>query len=276
MMLIGGEFAQPAKLGDQNTIFYEVRKRGLDSAAYGWYLPYCRILHGPTDCAWFSYFPRDSELSVAAQMRRQILSVYNGLLVVERTGLHVNMMNTTPMQEYKINMFNGLLTHGVRAAADNRYSLVFIHLPVPHAPSIYNRKAGAISTAGSNSYLDGLAHADATLGELHRAMEAANLWERSTVLVSSDHWWRSNSWRNEAEYRLALEDQALLDDERDKRVPFLLKMPGQRESVIYDKPMNTVVSKELLLNTLDGKLQSPADVQAWLDLQPQRTPGYAR
>jgi hypothetical protein len=57
----------------------------------------------------------------------------------------------------------------------------------------------------------------------------------------------------------------LLDGKKDHRVPFLLKLPGQKDGVVYDRPFNTVLSHDLLLAVLRGALRDPAAVAAWLD-----------
>ena len=53
---------------------------------------------------------------------------------------------------------------------DQSIDFVFIHLPVPHPPGIYDRRAGHQRPTGT--YIDNLALADRTLGDLMRILDA--------------------------------------------------------------------------------------------------------
>jgi hypothetical protein len=48
-------------------------------------------------------------------------------------------------------------------------------------------------------------------------------------------------------------------------VPFILKMPGQHSGIAYDRPINTVLSGDLLLDILTGAVPSQQAVLQWLD-----------
>ena len=75
-------------------------------------------------------------------------------------------------------------------------SFVFLHLPVPHPPGIYDRKTNTLGVRGT--YLDNLVLADKTLGGLLEAIQRTAEAPRTTVIISSDHSWRVNMWRNDA------------------------------------------------------------------------------
>ena len=77
-------------------------------------------------------------------------------------------------------------------------------------------------------------------------MESAGLWDDTIVLVSSDHWLRE-------------------ENKTDRRIPFILKMPGQKTGISYDAPFNTVVSHDLVLALLRGELKDAEGVAGWLD-----------
>jgi hypothetical protein len=62
---------------------------------------------------------------------------------------------------------------------------------------------------------------------------------------------------------------ALLDGKADLRVPFLLKFAGQSESCVYEPKFNTVLTRELLLDILRGKVASPREAAQWLDRRAQ-------
>jgi hypothetical protein len=80
------------------------------------------------------------------------------------------------------------------AAADGALSLVMVHFPAPHWPCMYDRRKKDFTFEGGCNYFDNLELVDRTFGDLRRSMERAGLWEDTVVLVSSDHWWRTEIW----------------------------------------------------------------------------------
>jgi hypothetical protein len=48
-------------------------------------------------------------------------------------------------------------------------------------------------------------------------------------------------------------------------VPFLLKLPFQQTRVVYNRELNTVVTGDLIFESLKEHLKNPEDVVKWLD-----------
>jgi hypothetical protein len=76
------------------------------------------------------------------------------------------------------------------------------------------------------------------------------LWEQTALLLTSDHWLRTSE---------------LIDGVKEHRVPFLLKLAGQSRPAVYERAFNTVLSHELMLELLRGRLRTAAGVTRWLD-----------
>ena len=150
----------------------------------------------------------------------------------------------------------------IEAANNSNLGIVLSHWALPHPPNIYDRTEHRISASANHSYLDNLALLDETLGKIRQTMEAAGTWENSVVLITSDHWWRP-MWRH-GQYWTA-EDEATMGTNLDRRIPFILKMPGSGEGVRYDAPFNTVLSHDLLLAILKGEVKDMKEVARWLD-----------
>jgi hypothetical protein len=51
----------------------------------------------------------------------------------------------------------------------------------------------------------------------------------------------------------------------DHRVPFLLKLPGQRVGVSFTPRFSAIVTHDLLLGILRGELRTPEAVVGWLE-----------
>jgi hypothetical protein len=239
-------------------VFDEARGLGYDTAVAGWYLPYGRSLHSSlTRCFWTpGWLPSGAEerfepQPLAAGMRDRLRLQFMTLpLVGHMPGVRPDEFE----REEEIGRFSFLRGHALDLVVDRAMGLVLIHLPVPHPPAIYNRRSGAFTADDRASYLDGLALADRTLGELRAALEQSGLWDRTALLVSADHGWRTHLWRGDAQWT-AEEEVASRQD--TSGVPFLLKLPGQSSGSVYTKPFNTVLTRRLITAILSGRLKDP-------------------
>jgi phosphoglycerol transferase MdoB-like AlkP superfamily enzyme len=101
-----------------------------------------------------------------------------------------------------------------------------------------------------SGYFNNLILADRWLGQLRRAMEASGLWNRTWVILTTDHSWR---------------DSRAYDGQRDLRVPFLIKAPGLSPAEVYSPEMNTVLTDDLILSVLRGEISHQKDLCLWLD-----------
>jgi arylsulfatase A-like enzyme len=137
---------------------------------------------------------------------------------------------------------------------DRRFDFVLIHWPVPHFPGIFNCKTGRLlATEEAGNYVDNLCLADRVLAETREALERAGLWDSTTLLVSADHSLR------EPEFDAGMKAPL------SPLVPFLLKVRGDDSSVPYRQSFSSVVSKDLLLDIMRGRVRSNAEAAAWLD-----------
>ena len=99
------------------------------------------------------------------------------------------------------------------------------------------------------------------------AMERAGVWDRTSVLISSDH-----GLRNEADPDGTREAQVTGGGGPLPSVPFLLKLAGQDHALQYGPAFNTVLTHDLILSLLRGELTSPESVRRWLDANRARFP----
>jgi arylsulfatase A-like enzyme len=177
----------------------------------------------------------DSEPSLAASLASQLQT-----------------LSPLELRQRQLGRYLAMQEEARKAVADPRLGLVVLHLTVPHEPAIYRRDKGELTLFNFRSvwYFDNLALADRALGELRREMEHAGLWDQSTVIVTSDH---------------PLRWYAMLDETVDPRVPFLVKMAGQRQGMVYQPPLRSLVAHDLTLAVLRGELSQPEPVMRWFD-----------
>src|SRR5581483_3526333 len=159
-----------------------------------------------------------------------------------------------------------------RMVRNPKLNMVYIHLPVPHLPAIWDSRRQALTT-GESSYLENLELADAVLGRIRRELEATGQWDQTTVLVSADHpfrpmWsdWHANEFADP-------QIQALTQGKWHPFVPFLLKLPNQHHEQEYTRSFNSIISGDLLLAVLEDKIHNPDEAVKWLDTHAEAHPG---
>jgi arylsulfatase A-like enzyme len=162
----------------------------------------------------------------------------------------------------QLEAYLGVLEGAKRAAINPDLGLILVHWPLPHPPGIYSRNENEFELRRESSYLDNLELADRALGELRDEMENEGMWDNTVALVTSDHMWRTDMWRQT--YMWTREDEESRPNMPDHRVPFLLKLAGQKQGIEYDAEFNTILTHDMLLALLKGELSGPDSVLNWL------------
>jgi hypothetical protein len=236
---------------EQASVFSQARSEGFSTGLAGWYLPYCRVIGASLD--WCSWVPVIDPVNPALDQ----LTLSRALWISLRTAafripLVFRLLETRYERQRKREHREEFerVSKASRELLQQDLNLKLLHFPIPHHPWIYDAKAQDFSTGARNGYDDNLVLADRTLGEVRAALERAAKWDSSIVVVTADHWWRLAEPVN---------------GQQDRRVPFMIKLAGQKEGMEYQKPFDTILIRELLLEMLRGKLTSPSDVSAWID-----------
>jgi hypothetical protein len=265
LMLSYAEEPAEARWSEAPTLFSRLRERGGNAALVGWYHPYCRILGDDlVHCRWYPYLPNPADTfreSVATQAALLVDTVPGtfrfGLL--ERVG--AGWLRGTQDPRWHAEQYRRIHADAREAAADPRLSLVFVHYPIPHSPFIYDRTRGAIDADGQRDYVDNLALFDRSLGELRDTLEAAALWDRTALLITSDHWFRRPGWRSRGE-------MAPLVGNPQMRVPLMLRLPGVVAGVARPEYLRNHAAHALAEAVLDGRLRSLPDLDPVLHALP--------
>jgi len=241
----------------QTNIFDEARRNDVNSAVIGWYHPYCRILGQSLAYCSYQEFGR---MPMSESMSQQLKTLVRTVPLASFYGL---LDEKDPEQRERRRRFMasylGVLEQTRRVAVDPDLGLILVHWPIPHPPAIFDHQTNEFEFGMQSGYLGNLALVDRTIGELRRDLESAGLWDDTIVLITSDHWFRS-----EIHFRTKEDDEALAGL-TDHRVPFLLKLAGQNVCVPYDREFNNVLVHDLLLALLRSELKSPESVVRWLD-----------
>ena len=247
----------------ESTLFADARRAGWATAVAGWYLPYCRTYAPVLDeCYWtFSATPlaggysenRSAMWNALAPLRKPLLQ-----LVGKKLRLPTTAQNHGADYE-------GILEQGQAMIAEGNMGFVMIHLPVPHPAGFYNRKTGKIGVSGS--YVDNLALADTTLGELMEEIRKTPLADETTVVVSGDHSWRVPLWR--AEFDWTKEDELASGHGRfDPRPMVIAHFPGEENGVRVDQTFPLIAMHEMFEAMIAGEIENAQQLEQWVRKQP--------
>ena len=254
MVLNFADGSAKVKFSQTPTVFSKVKEMGGKSAVVGWYHSYCRVLAKDLSaCHWESHdFRNDFESRSFSQ------SIERDLRILFRSmPLAVRFMKNFESDDY-IDRHERLVNATQEIIKNPEIDLALIHLPIPHPPYHFSRKQDKF--VGSGDYLDNLVLADKTLGEIRQHMEKNKLWDDSVVIISSDHQWRLNQLK----LTLTAKEIELTNGVEDKRIPFIIKLKNQTESIKYEDAFNTVITKDLVIRVLKGELSTAIDVRHWL------------
>jgi hypothetical protein len=241
----------PVSWRDTPTLFTDARERGERTAAAGWYHPYPRVLgHDLDDATWETFYYWHDR---PARPMPEIMLHQAALAQILGPQAGPSLFGKHHTRSYE-----RLLAAATRLTTDPELDLVYVHFPVPHLPGIYDRSGKRLAVRRPwdlEAYLGNLALCDQALGEVRSAMTRAGTWERSTVIVTSDHWLREIGLSPKAEYR----------------VPYGVKLPGRHAGVQYGPRFNTVLTRDLLRQQASGRITDPESLGRWVETRRQDT-----
>jgi hypothetical protein len=164
--------------------------------------------------------------------------------------------NAEHLTNYQENML-----HAKLLIDDSRIRFLFLHLPVPHPPGIYDRKTGRLRAGGS--YFDNLVLADQAAATLLSEIDATPAAGRTTLIVSSDHSFRIALWKVTAG-GWTDEDEAITHGQFDPRPVLMVRFPGQTMGANYADKFDEMLEHDMLDAMVRGKMAGPAEFEEFL------------
>jgi hypothetical protein len=134
----------------------------------------------------------------------------------------------------------------------NQPDFVFLHLPVPHPPGFYNRRTGQFETINRASYLDNLALADKTLGELLATLHASPRWANTSIVLCGDHSWRTHMWRGTRHWTRE-DEMASHGGVFDPRPMLMVHQAGETTPATIDRSIPLIRIHDILDNLIRGE-----------------------
>ena len=172
--------------------------------------------------------------------------------------LDLNPQNESRNRGY-VKRHHTMVDDAKQIVANPNIELALIHMPFPHNPYLYD--ATSKEFGSGSTYFDNLILTDNFLGEIRQTMEKSNLWNESTVIVSSDHQWRINEYRDS----LTQLEREITKETEHPQIPFFIKLSGSQQPLVYEKPFNTVITANLILALMRGEISTTEETKNWLD-----------
>ncbi|HVC91775.1 MAG TPA: sulfatase-like hydrolase/transferase [Acidobacteriaceae bacterium] len=243
------------------SILGNAHRDGWRTAVVGWFNPYCSMLKNEVNaCYWIGWDGMEGPMSPYASLATNTflpLKVLAEKFIVP--GKSKRDTDAFLIASHRAS-FEDLKARSLATLEHSDADFIFLHLPIPHPPAIYSRHTGKFVDSSGASYLDSLALADRTLGELMAAMEASPRWPETTVIVNGDHSWRVSLWRDNL-HEWVPEDQQVSHGVFDPRPLVLVHAPAQSSPATVATPFPLLQLHDLMERQL-GKEDIPDAVRA--------------
>ena len=258
---------QSVLLSTHSTVFDDAHHADRKVAVIGSYHPYCALFkHSIDDCYWTEWLGLDSwgRPVVAKTFLPIIRELEISVLPYMRIGSSQRRIAGRQFHRESVDRIVNATKAELRSG---RCSFIFLHLPVPHPPFVFNSSADRYTDEGG-SYWGNMVLADHILGELRRTLEERGVWDSATIIVTSDHHWRSTMWRGLPPAWSGWGPKDI--PSTGERVPFMIKLPGQHSEFDYARHVNTLITRELIDYLLKNPEVKPPELIKLLDANRSR------
>ena len=234
----------------EDTFLKTAQQNNMSMAIIAYYHPYCRIFSAYGDC-------RDHYMN--AVMHQATDNFQQSLLMQLKT--FVPIYRRLGALENHYSAFQMTLA----AVSDPQKDFIYAHFMPPHLPNLYDARSQSMTVFNFSleKYFDNLVLVDRMLGQIVKAMKKENLWEKTTLLVTSDHGWRESQLYDGQPY--------------SPSVPLFIKLANQQDGVEYDGRWTSADIKPLMDFLIDSS-SSPGHEQLadYLRKHPSKVPERLR
>ena len=244
----------------QDNLFAQAMSEGFSTAVVGWYIPYCRILKNSLNYCWWAPAYSNS-LKTGATIPDDILTqLWNAADAAPLGAQVLQQVDKIARCEYRVGVYEEIIARAKKLSTDPQFNLVFVHFPIPHPPGFYRADRRQFDCSGD--YVDNISLVDRTVGDLRAAMQAAGTWNDSTVIISSDHPYRTWLWGSISQRDRGPKNAG--GDGLYAKVPLLVKLSGQHRGLRYDRKFNTLILHDMILALVRGDIPDPIALTRWL------------
>jgi hypothetical protein len=240
-----------SQLTGADTVFGDAQKDGWRTAAVGWYNPYCTIYAGTIDdCYWMNLDrldgPMAQDASFWSNVRSPLKQTAEKIARPQRADEDICTYDV--LQRTKT--YVDLEQHAAQVLKTDQADFVFLHLPIPHSPNIWNRTSGGYTQRCGSSYLDSLTLADRELGSIVATLKSSPRWKDTTLIVEGDHSWRVYLWNDQPAW--TAEDAQASRSGFDPRPAVIIHHAGQMQGDIHAAPWSLLNVHGVVEQVLHG------------------------
>jgi hypothetical protein len=265
------------------TILHEAAGLGHSVAILGHFHPYCRLFGAlASACATFP--------ACATADLKTWLATPEGSSLWQTARLELLRLLPLPptRKRYDGKRFRSadwlLREHGIRSQSQcvaevmvalrqwlrgSVATFYFLHLPIPHPPSIASCPELRCGHKIPFGYAGNLHWSDHLFDEVRGELVRQGRWATTTVIVTSDHSVRPD-WESLPQLTTSMDRAIRL--RKEPSVPLLIKLPGQQEGLAYHQPFNAVLLHGVIQGILQGSIRKPEDISRYLDQRRERVP----
>lgn len=240
----------PVASPEMPSLFSMARQKGYVTCLAGWYFPYQRFFGEQLDyCGPIgSYYNRGEGL--LDEMSHAALVALSNMTdplsrrvwgpIEKRVNAHRRWQIEQSLEREILRIIDG---------APPKTMAVF-HIPLPHQPFVFDEDGSYRTVYDADSaegYLRNLHYADCVLGKCLGRLRTAKKFDPALILVTSNHAWREEP---EPDYRPG--------PDWKRRVPLLIKLPGQQDTRRIDHPVETNRLAPLIHAVLSGTIEPGA------------------
>jgi hypothetical protein len=266
---------------DEPNVFRRARELGVNAAVVGWHHPYCRVLgdslvrcfdepNDPSPALQRENDATESGLlkTMGTQLGRLVVNLYD-IFRPDADSVSEKLKDAS-LQRRQQQQYFTIRDHAYHDATDRQIDFLYVHFPTPHLFAIYDRRRREFALSSRTTYFDNLALVDRTVGELRRKLEEAGLWDSTSILITSDHGLRRELWHGRMNWTPDFD--RLLASGPSPLVPFILKLAGSHQGVVYDQAFSSVVEGEMALAVMRNEVTTPQQAAEWLVKHNARLP----
>lgn len=235
---------------DQNTLFTDLRAKGMTSLRLNQALLSPIKLDGPAD-ADIVIPPRLPHLvSVSDYAASNLVAFVTRIPLISGTALEVRLNHLLGLPQYSVGV-SQVASQIVDLVGDAQSDVLFLHILLPHLPVVFIPDKGYFGDATSTDYRDNLLGADHVMSQiLHRLRERGRLAD-TNLIITSDHFFRLKR----THFGLG-----------DHRIPFIAIFAGDESPYgDFHKPFNTILFRRVIGEIVTGRIQTSSALARWFD-----------
>lgn len=224
--------------GKYESIFYEPKRLGYATVLVGYWLNYGDLLRDRVDYLKVFNFTAPQNFWPRVAFHLRFLIKHMPPTVLRRVPGWSLLENDLKWEVERAIRFDEecMLTVETIIREEMNPSFAVFHIFAPHPPFVFDRHGSKHDIEHVNSianYKNALLHVDTTIGKVITILKESKKYDNSIVIFTSDH--------GAAIDRLQKGAVAELDvlSRRSQHVPFLIKVPQQRQGRDYHKHFET-------------------------------------